>query len=338
MTPPLGIDVSEFQGTIDWHKVAESGVTFAFARATYGANKVDSRYPANAKVMRDAGVIPGAYHFLTHHPVKDQAAAFVRWAYPDHLHALDVEYAHVDVKGWIDAYRQHYPTKPLVIYTGRDLWHAATPLQGTGSPLWLAGHQPNAYVPGSGTLATQWAKVGSAHGGLPWGGWNTWTFMQFTDKANIPGITGHVDGDAFNGTLPQLRALLLEETTDMDTTTVIDVPGSNPATTTTVGHAIGAVYEVAASDIWGETARSAAAAATSAAQTYASNLGIQHQLTALQTTLAGLTMPTTLPVDVEALAVSLVAHLIAQGHVVLEAEAKAIADEFIARIKAALPA
>ena len=340
MTPPLGVDVSEFQGVIDWHAVAASGVAFAFARATYGMQKVDARYVANAAVMRGAGLVPGAYHFLTHEPVNQQAAAFVRWAHPDHLHALDVEYSNVDVRGWVDAYRQHYPTKTLIIYTGRDLWRAAVGAAYGAGPLWLAGYEPNAYVGGSGTLAAQWAKVGAAKGGLPWAGWNTWTFMQFTDTATVPGITGHVDGDAFSGSLQLLRDLL-QETTDMEPGTVIPVPGSNPATDTTVGHAIGAVYEVAASDLWGKTGRSAAAAAAAAAATYTSNLAIQQQLTALQAMLATLTMPTPAPapapVDADALAVELVAYLGTTYGTFTPTTTAQITTAFAEKIRAALP-
>jgi lysozyme len=335
VTPPLGVDVSEFQGVIDWPTVARSGVAFAFARATFGSNRVDARYLANAKAMRDAGVVPGAYHFLTREPVVAQAAAFVRWAHPHHMHALDVEYQGMDVAGWVAAYRKHYPTKPLIIYTGRDLWRAAVGAAHGSGPLWLAGAQPNAYVPGSGTLAQQWAKVGLADGGLPWGGWQEWSFMQYTNTAIVPGISGYVDGDAFNGSIQLLRDL---GSTDMEPGTVIPVPGANPPTDTTVGHAIGAVYEVAASDLWGQTARSAAAAAASAGQAYASNLAIQQQLTALQTLLANLTMPAPAPVDVHALAADLIAYITA-NHVTpfTDAEVGQIADAFVAKLKAALP-
>lgn len=207
----LGIDVSEFQGRPDWRAVAASGVVFAFARVRYGQTRADTSYAYNRSGIRAAGIIPGAYHFLTStSPADAQAKAFVADADPDAIHALDVEAAGLDVVGWIAAYRRFYPSKPLVIYTGRDLWRNATRgavLGGPLGPLWVAGAVPNAYVPGTGTLAVQAAKVGGQRGGVPFSGWSAYSFMQFTDSARVPGITGNVDGDLFTGTFDQLKAL-----------------------------------------------------------------------------------------------------------------------------------
>jgi hypothetical protein len=96
-----------------------------------------------------------------------------------------------------------------VIYTGRDLWRAAVGgVQGAQwGPLWLAGYVPNAYVPGSGDLKVLAAKVGANRGGLPWGGWSSAAFLQFTEKGTCPGITGAVDGDLFLGSADELAGL-----------------------------------------------------------------------------------------------------------------------------------
>jgi lysozyme len=206
----LGTDVSEWQQHPDWAAAAASGVVFAIARVSYGANHIDSSYAYNRAAIPAAGIIPGAYHFLT--PGSDAAGqcdVFCQQADPGAVHALDVERGGLDVEGWVTRYRVHYPDHPLVVYTGRDLWRAAVgELNGSlAGPLWMAGYQPNAYVPGSGTLAGQWAKVGSAAGGLPWGGWSTAVFCQFTDTARVPGISSEVDGDVFYGTVEDLQQL-----------------------------------------------------------------------------------------------------------------------------------
>lgn len=205
----LGVDVSEFQGRPDWARVKAAGITFAFARVSFGTTKLDSSYQYNRRSIPAAGIVPGAYHFLTNtSSVVTQADTFCRTVDPNAMHALDVEFASLDVSGWVRRYRTHFPHKTLLVYTGRDLWSRAG--GGNGSrigPLWVAGYVPNAYVSGSGSLARQWAKVGSNDGGVPFGGWSSWTFMQFTDTAQVPGISGGVDGDAFDGTLAQLRAL-----------------------------------------------------------------------------------------------------------------------------------
>ena len=211
----LGVDVSEWQGRPNWGQVAAAGVTFAFARVCYGSDHLDTSYGWNRKGIPGAGLVPGGYHFLTTAPVAAQADAFCAAVDPLAMHALDVEVRGVDVPGWVARYRHHFPDHPLVIYTGRDLWRQGTGGMLNGATLgclWLAGYQPNAYVPGGGgALAALWSRVGSADGALPWGGWRAPTFMQFTDSAQVPGISGGVDGDAFLGSLDDLHALTGED-------------------------------------------------------------------------------------------------------------------------------
>jgi lysozyme len=207
----LGVDISEWQGAPDWARVASSGITFAFARATYGAHHTDLAYGRNRVAIPAVGLVPGAYHYLTAGPdAVQQADAFCGLADPAAMHALDVEAASVDVESWTTRYRVHYPDHPLIIYTGRDLWRAAVGSMNGGGlgSLWLAGVVPNAYVAGAGSLAGLWAEAGRGPwGSLPWGGWTSASFVQFTDSAQVPGVAGAVDGDAFLGTLDDLHAL-----------------------------------------------------------------------------------------------------------------------------------
>mgnify|MGYP004683238173 CR=1 FL=1 len=57
-----GIDVSQFQGYIDWPKVANGGTQFAIIRATYGTEGVDSRFKTNMENIRNTNIYSGAYH------------------------------------------------------------------------------------------------------------------------------------------------------------------------------------------------------------------------------------------------------------------------------------
>ena len=58
-----GIDVSTWQGSIDWKKVNDAGIQFAILRATFGTDGVDNRFLENAKNAGAAGVPMGAYHY-----------------------------------------------------------------------------------------------------------------------------------------------------------------------------------------------------------------------------------------------------------------------------------
>src|SRR5437763_15771979 len=58
-----GIDVSHYQGAIDWTRVAGTNTTFAFAKATEGKTIVDVTYPLNRTGGGGVGITTGAYHF-----------------------------------------------------------------------------------------------------------------------------------------------------------------------------------------------------------------------------------------------------------------------------------
>lgn len=60
-----GIDVSEWQGTINWTKVKNSGVDFAFIRVAYGTGYLDKQYAANMKNAAAAGIPAGVYIYST---------------------------------------------------------------------------------------------------------------------------------------------------------------------------------------------------------------------------------------------------------------------------------
>ena len=59
---PVGIDISTFQGSIDWAKVKASGITFAWARASEGVGYTDPTFTINETNAVTAGVLIGAYH------------------------------------------------------------------------------------------------------------------------------------------------------------------------------------------------------------------------------------------------------------------------------------
>lgn len=58
-----GIDVSNWQGTVDWAGHADAGLNFAFAKATEGGHWTDKYFPRNWQGMRESWLVCGAYHF-----------------------------------------------------------------------------------------------------------------------------------------------------------------------------------------------------------------------------------------------------------------------------------
>lgn len=63
MTQIKGIDVSHWQGNIDWKKVANDGVKFAFIKASEGSNYVDAKFKTNVEGANATGIKTGAYHY-----------------------------------------------------------------------------------------------------------------------------------------------------------------------------------------------------------------------------------------------------------------------------------
>ncbi len=79
-----GVDVSAHQGEIDWERVADDGIEFAYVKATEGQDWVDKQFAANWEGAARAGLDRGAYHFFTLcAPGDEQARNFLRIAPPD---------------------------------------------------------------------------------------------------------------------------------------------------------------------------------------------------------------------------------------------------------------
>ncbi|VVC55113.1 Glycoside hydrolase family 25 (fragment) [Beijerinckiaceae bacterium RH AL1] len=73
-----GIDVSKYQGDVDWTAVANSGVRFAYIKATEGGDYLDEKFRQNWELSRASGIARGAYHFAYWcRPAQEQAAWFL---------------------------------------------------------------------------------------------------------------------------------------------------------------------------------------------------------------------------------------------------------------------
>jgi GH25 family lysozyme M1 (1,4-beta-N-acetylmuramidase) len=59
-----GVDVSVYDGNVDWTQVKSSGGAFGIAKATEGASFTDSEFATNWPAMKSAGVVRSAYHFF----------------------------------------------------------------------------------------------------------------------------------------------------------------------------------------------------------------------------------------------------------------------------------
>jgi lysozyme len=198
-----GIDVSHWQGNIDWAQVRAANKKFAFIKVTEDTWFLDNKYATNHTNARAAGLLVTGYHYAQPSLEPGDAVAEAGWFVTnlnllsgDMRPALDLETRNgLDVptmQQWVrdflaEVYRltgQH-PT----IYVSRAFWRDyvgdMTDAALGGSALWLSKwnvNSPDAYVPASN-----------------WGG-NGWTFWQYSGTGTVRGISGNVDLDRFNGT------------------------------------------------------------------------------------------------------------------------------------------
>lgn len=208
---PTGIDVSHFQGAIDWPSLTLAGVSFAYLKATEGVTFVDPTFATNNTGAAAAGIPHGAYHFAL--PDRSSGAAQANYFLANGAGwtadgrtlppVIDIEYNPYNPQalcygltpGQMTAWLLDFATtidtrigRWPVIYSTTNWWAMCTgntPALAAHCPLWIAHY--NAVV-----------------GPLP-NGWRDYTFWQHADSApNLPG-----DQDYFNGSTTDLQAFAL---------------------------------------------------------------------------------------------------------------------------------
>lgn len=182
-----GLDVSEFQGEIDWKKVYEAGKRAAYVRSSVGDDYIDARFEENYKGARTSGFKVGFYHYVTAVNVsqaKEEARFFVaviRGKPFEMRPAMDFEYfgdlseraVNEIGKAFLDEVVER-SGKKAAIYSdasnARTVWNDAI---AKNYPLWIA----------------DWDAAGPEYTDA----WEGWTGWQYTDS-------GVVDGIQSNGT------------------------------------------------------------------------------------------------------------------------------------------
>lgn len=195
-----GIDVSHWQGRVDWSRVAGAGKRFVFLKATEDDWYVDPTYATNRAGARREGLRVGAYHFAQPSAApgdaRKEARWFVRHAEPragDLLPVLDIEttggLGPDALTTWAKRFaaetRRRTGVRPLV-YTSPYGWQVrfrdSTALARWGTPLWIA----------------HWGVQAPT---LPADGWagRGWAVWQHSSTGRVPGIQGNVDLDVLQG-------------------------------------------------------------------------------------------------------------------------------------------
>lgn len=199
-----GVDVSRWQGDIDWRKLRSQGANFAYIKATDGGDHIDPMFRENWRGAAAAGLRRGAYHFFYWcRTASSQADWFIRnvpkvdGALPP---VIDVEWNHQSsckrrpsratviekMQVFMDRLERHYGQRPI-IYTAPDFY--ADNLKGAflDYPFWLR------------SVARHPAKVYPGR---------RWVFWQYSGSGLSHGVRGRIDLNVFNGDEREWRGWL----------------------------------------------------------------------------------------------------------------------------------
>jgi GH25 family lysozyme M1 (1,4-beta-N-acetylmuramidase) len=256
---PLGVDVSHYDGTINWTNVKSSGISFAWAKATEGVSIPDAYFTINAVNAKAAGVCIGAYHFAHPEDNTPSAEANYFWSvagnyikgdglsiqpvldYETFTAPNNIPVGATSYADWANQWCNAIVSKAAaagvavipVIYTATGSGGACNLDSSVAQwNSWIA--QPDNGNPQTGN---PWEDGGCEE----WGS-GVWTAWQYSWVGSVPGITGAVDLDVFNGTSNQMVAVLVVVTNASPSVTlasqldrVVDSGGSASFTAAALG-------------------------------------------------------------------------------------------------------
>ncbi|MFC4588658.1 lysozyme [Sphaerisporangium corydalis] len=201
-----GLDVSGWQGNVNWSSVAANGARFAYVKATESTSYVNPYFSQQYTGAYNVGIVHGAYHFATPNTSSGAAQAdyFIAhgggWSKDGRTlpGLLDMEWnpygatcyglSAAGMVNWILSFSNQYharTTRWPVIYTATSWWSQCTGNSGDFSstnPLMLANYN-------------------GSPGPMPYN-WGYQTIWQFADHGTFPG-----DQDLFNGDFSRVQAL-----------------------------------------------------------------------------------------------------------------------------------
>ena len=203
-----GVDVSHYQGTIDWEILAGEDIEFAFIKATEGSGHVDTGFYENWSAANATELKVGAYHFFSFDsPAETQARLYIETVGAlsgNLIPVVDIEFYGdkfsnppkeeeivAELKTMLALLEEEYGVKPMV-YTTYTFYYKYLDGELDGYPLWIRNvyFSPNLNMRGD------------------------WTFWQYTDQAILEGYSGaeeHIDLNVFYGSLEELDEYVIWE-------------------------------------------------------------------------------------------------------------------------------
>ena len=203
--PVKGIDVSSYQGEINWTTLSEQNFSFAFIKATEGSSFVDSNFAYNFKEGQKTSLAVGAYHFFSYDSAGEtQAENFINTVEPYEgmlppvidlefygdkgKNPPEREYVTEQLKIMLDILEKHYNQKPIIYATEKSY------------KLYLSNDYQDYDI---------WIRNVLTKPKLSDG--RSWTFWQYTNREQLKGYCGkekYIDVNAFCGSTEEFNEYL----------------------------------------------------------------------------------------------------------------------------------
>ena len=196
--PVTGVDVSSYQGEIDWEILSSQNISFAFIKATEGSSFVDEHFAYNYAEARKTDLAVGAYHFFSYDsPGAAQAENFINTVAP---HAgmlppvIDVEFygdkeknpparedVSVQLKAMLTKQEEHYKRKPI-LYATENSYALYLKTDYGEYDIWIRNVLTKPRLSDN----------------------REWKFWQYTNRKRLKGYVGkekYIDVNVYNGTM-----------------------------------------------------------------------------------------------------------------------------------------
>ena len=210
----LGIDVSKWQGNINWQQVANDGKVFAYVKATEGKTYTDPKFAVNAANGHSAGVVMGVYHFARpdNNTGAEDATNFVNVAGnymgPGFLPPV-LDFEDINRNG-MTVYLSDIMTSSQLTAWIQEFLTTVQNLTGVNPSVYTSTNYAGYVNPSLNTYGLWIAKPNTSPTAPPTslGNWTDWQFKQYSWVGSVSGISGNVDLNVFHGSIDDFNDLI----------------------------------------------------------------------------------------------------------------------------------
>lgn len=197
-----GIDVSGYQGNIDFKRVKQSGIEIVYMKSSEGPDYIDSKFEQNYARAKENGLKVGIYHYVTARTIQQAErearffASVISKKAPECRLAMDFESFGSLSRDEINQIGltflrtvEKLTGKEMVVYSNAYAASYVWREEIAKYPLWIAQYEVN----------------NPENNGI----WSNWVGWQYTDAGRINGISTYVDRDKFT------KGIFMSETTEL---------------------------------------------------------------------------------------------------------------------------